>query len=135
MLQAQVHDPSDNEATQVFVGEMGGLLDRRENIERCPVDRIDHRGQVDERLDRSTSKLSANTLILLSYLVLRRVRRPVDANAPEVFEPHLNGTVALVQGGVEFRLQARNGGAVDQVLGAARQLRKPFFGRREITRE
>ena len=36
-----------------------------------------------------------------SDLLVRRVRRPVDAYAPEVFEAHLDGAVVLIQGGVE----------------------------------
>src|SRR4029077_11855927 len=79
------------------------------------------RGQIHKRLDRSAPELSPNPLVFLPHLVLRRVRRPVDACAPEVFETHLDSTVALIQGGVEFRLQARDSGTVDEVPGAPRQ--------------
>ena len=115
MLQAEVHHPSDDEAPQILVGEICGLLDRRENVKSCPAGRVGHRGQVDERLDRPVPKLLPDPLVFLPYLVVRRVRRPVDADAPEVFEACLDSAVAFIQARVEFRLQAGDGGAVDQV--------------------
>ncbi len=60
------------------------------------------------------------------------MRRPVDAYAPEVFETHFDSTIALIQRGVEFRLQTRDSGTVDEIPGATRQHRQPFFRRREI---
>ena len=60
------------------------------------------------------------------------MRRPVDAGAPEVFEGGRDSTVVLIESGVKFRLQARDDGTVSQILGATRQHRQPFFGRREI---
>jgi hypothetical protein len=44
MLQAEVYDPSDHEASQILVDEEGGLLDRREKIESGPAGRVGHRG-------------------------------------------------------------------------------------------
>jgi len=37
MLQAEVHDPSNGQASQILVGEMGRLLNCRENIESGPA--------------------------------------------------------------------------------------------------
>jgi hypothetical protein len=51
---------------------------------------------VDERLDQSAPELSPDPLVFLPYLVLRRVRRPVDAYAPEVFEVRLDSAIALM---------------------------------------
>jgi two-component system sensor kinase FixL len=55
-----------------------------------------------------------------------------DANAPKVLETRLNSAVALIQARVEFRLQAGDGGTVDQVAGVARQHREAFFRRPTI---
>src|SRR6516225_11608373 len=98
---------------------MGRLLDRCKNIQSCSALRIGHRGQVNECLDRPTPKLLPDPLVLLPYFVVRRVRRPVDAYVAEVFESRFDSAIAPIQGGVEFRLQARNGGTVDEVLDPA----------------
>src|SRR5271165_937702 len=132
MLQAEVHNSSDDETLQILVGVMGGLLDRRENVESCPAGPVGHRGQVDQRLDWPIPELLPNPVIFLPHLFVRWVRRPVDAYAPEVFEARRDSAVALIQGGVEFRLQAGDGSIVDQVRGAARQDRQPFFRCREL---
>jgi hypothetical protein len=65
MLQAEVCHPSDDEALQILVGEIGGLLDCRENVKSCPADRVRHRGQIDQRLDRSIPKLLPDPLVFL----------------------------------------------------------------------
>src|SRR6516165_5560473 len=133
MLQAEVSHPSDHEALQIHAGESGGPpLERREHVESCPAGRVGHRGQVDERLDRPVSKLLPYPLIFLPHLVVRRVRRPIDTYAPEVFEAHLDGTVDPIQCDVEFHAQASDGGTVDHVPGAARQHRQLVFRRQEI---
>jgi hypothetical protein len=76
--------------------------------------------QVDEHFDRSAPELSPNPLVFLPYLVFSRVRGPVDANAPEVFEGHLNSALAAIQGSVKLRLQACDGGIVNEVRSTAR---------------
>src|SRR6516164_7536843 len=120
MLQAEVSHPSDDEALQIHAGESGGPpLERRENVESCPAGRVGHRGHVDERLDRPVSKLLPYPLIFLPHLVVRRVRRPIDTYAPEVFEAHLDGTVDPIQCDVEFHAQASDG--IDSCSSAARK--------------
>ena len=133
MLQTEVRHSSDHEAPKILVGEMGGSLDCRENVKSGPAGLVGHRGQIDERFDLSIAKVLPDPLVLLTYLVLRRVRRPVNPNAPQVFEAHLDSTVTTTQGSVKVRLQARDSGAVDEVRGMALQHRQPFFRRCEIT--
>ena len=132
MLQAGVRHSSDNEVPQILVDEICGLIERRENVQSCERGRVGHRGQVDQRLDRSTPKLLPDPLVFLRYLVICRVLRPVDACTPEVFEASLDGTAALIQRSVEFRLQACDGGTVSQIPSATLQHRQPLFCCREI---
>jgi len=57
MLQAKVCHPSDDEAPEILVGEMSRLLDCRENVESSPADRVSHKRQVDECLNRPDPEL------------------------------------------------------------------------------
>jgi len=119
MLQAKVHHPSDDEALQILVGEMGRLLHCCENVQSCPAGRVAHWGQVDKCLDRPTPELRPNPLVFLPHVVLGRVWPPFDAYLPEVFQARLDRALAPIQGGVEFRLQPGDSGKVDQVSSAA----------------
>src|ERR1700693_2996805 len=121
MFKAEVRNPSNDETPQIPVDKMGWLFDYRENVESCLAGWVGHRGQVDKCLYRSAPELSPNPLVFLSYLLLRRVRRPIDADPPEIFEGRLDCTVALIQDGVELRSEARDGGAIDEGPGAAQQ--------------
>src|SRR6266403_5253259 len=132
MPKAEVYHPSNDEVPQILVGEKSRPLNHRENVESCPAGRVGHWGQVNERLDRPVPELLPNPVIFLSHLVVCRVQRPVDTYAPEEFESRFDGALALIQGSVEFRLQAGDGGAVSQIPSAARQRRQPFFCRRKI---
>ena len=40
------------------------------------------------------------------------MRRPVNPDLPKIFETLLNSSVALIQAGVEFNLQASDRGAI-----------------------
>jgi hypothetical protein len=73
MLQAEVHDPSNGQASQILVGEMGRLLNCRENVESGPASWVGQRGQVDQRLDRPIPELPPNPLVFPPYVVVCRV--------------------------------------------------------------
>ena len=110
---------SNGQASQILVGEMGRLLNCRENIESGPESGVGQRGQVDQRLDRPIPELPPNPLIFLPYVVVCRVWRPVDAYLPEVFQARFDSAIAPIQAGVEFRLHAGDRGTVGEILGMA----------------
>jgi len=85
MLEAEVRDPTDDEVAQSFVGEHCRRYDDRENVEGCAPVRIGNLGQVDQFFDRAAPELSPNPLVFLRYVVIRRMRRPLNAGPPEVF--------------------------------------------------
>ena len=73
VLQAKVGYPSNDEASEIVVGETCRLLGRGKNVQSRPAAGIAHRGQVDKRLDRPIAKLLPNSLVFLAYVVLGRV--------------------------------------------------------------
>ncbi len=131
MLEAQVRHATDEEAVQVPVGEHGRrLAPRGRPWSRASA--LGHQGQIDERLDRTAPELLPHSLVLLPDLLVRRVRRPRDADAPEVVEARLDGAIAPIQRRVEIDAHAGDGGEIDEVCGAAREHREPLLGRPEL---
>ena len=98
MLQAEIRHAADDEAVQILVGEQGRRHDRGEDVHGRAPDRVGHPRQVEQRLDRAVPDLLPHPLVLLPDLLLRRVRRPRDADAPQVVEGHLDAAVAPVRG-------------------------------------
>jgi hypothetical protein len=65
-------------------------------------------------------------------LVRRGMRRPANTTPLKVFKAYLHAAVAPIQGRVQRQPQARHGGDVDEVCGAARKHDEAFFRRRQI---
>ena len=61
--------------------------------ERC---RVAHQRQLDDVLDLAAAELGPDPLVFASRFVFCRMRRPVDAEMPEVVETHRDGTSALI---------------------------------------
>ena len=92
--------------------------------ERCG---IAHQGQINEPLDRAGAELGPDPLILAPRLVFRRMRRPVDAQMPEIVETDGDRAAALIEGRVQIRAQAGDGGAFDRRCGAGRKRRQALL--------
>ena len=60
------------------------------------------------------------------------MRRPVNTNPLEVFKAYLHAAVAPIDGRVQCQAQARHGGDVDEIPGAARKHDEPLFRRRQV---
>ena len=75
---------------QILVGEHGRRHDRGEDVHGRAPDRIGHQRQVNQRLNRAVPDLLPDPLVFPPDLVLRRVRRPRDADAPQIVESHLD---------------------------------------------
>ena len=81
----------------------------------------------------ATPELLPDPIIFVPDLVVCRVRRPVDARpARRYSRPTSTRAVAPIQGRVQRQPQARDGGDVDEVRGAARKHGEAFFRRRQI---
>ncbi len=91
---------------QVLVGEQGRRHERREDVHRRARDRIGHPRQVEQRLDRAVPELPPDPLVFLPDLLSRRMRRPLDADPPQVVEADLDGAVAPAEGHEEIHPQA-----------------------------
>src|SRR5260370_34016042 len=91
--------------------------------------------QVDERLDRTAPELSPQLLVFLAHLVLRRMRRQMHTDAPEVLESHVDTSVTSIECRVQSQAQARDSGGIDEASGGRRSHRKPFFRCRQIAGE
>ena len=59
--------------------------------------RVGHQGQIEQCFDRAVPELPPHPLVFLPHLLLRRMRRPGDADAAEVVEADLDGAVAPVR--------------------------------------
>src|SRR6202030_216956 len=132
MLKAEVRDPTDDEVAQNLVGEHCWRNDDRENVEGCAPVRIGHLGQVDEFLDRAAAKLSPNPLVFLCYVVIRRMRRPQNADPPEGFQANLDSSVTPIQSCKELHPQAGDSCQIGETAGPARKQQEPVFGRRQL---
>ena len=108
------------------------MTSARTSMVAMPV-RIGHRRQVDERFDRSAPELLPHPLIFLPHGLLRRVRRPRDADAPQVFQAHLDRAVAPIQARVKREAQAAPTAAMStRFLARPAQPREPLFRHRQV---
>src|SRR5260221_1107723 len=123
VFKAKVYHVGADKVMQIFVGVPGWCGQYRKDVKRCSAIGISHQRQLNKLLNRLRVELAPDLRVFPFYFFLRRVRRPVDANAPEIFEAHLDSTIAPIQGHVKFGAQARNGGTVDGVPRTLRQHR------------
>ncbi len=132
VLQADVGHAAHHQAKQVLVGKQGRRQERRENVHGRARIGIAHSRQVDEFLDLALAQLLPETLELLPHVVPGRMRRPLDADAPEIVETRFDSAVAAVQRREQVHPHAGDDGQVDMVCGATGQQRKTLFRRRQI---
>ena len=78
--------------------------------------KFDHQRQINELLDRAAPKLRPDQFVLALYLLICRMRRPVDAEMTlQVVETDRNGAVAPIESRVHINAQARDGRSFDSV--------------------
>ena len=124
MLQAEVRHPAGDETRQVHVSDDDRRQHHGKYVHRPARDRIVHSGQVEQRLNRAFPHLPPQPLVFLPDLLVRRVRRPLDADAVQVLESDLNDAVSLIQVREELHPQLGDGGQIGKARGTSRQLGK-----------
>src|ERR1700754_746528 len=88
MLQTEIHRPAGGEHVQILVGVYGWRFKGGEHVEHRPGLRILHQRQVDEILDRATSKLRPEPFELALWFLWGGMCCPVDAHLPQAFQAH-----------------------------------------------
>src|SRR5215469_9211224 len=105
MLEAQVHHMTNDERKQILVAvhcRRHGLGQHVQNVEDL---RVGHQRQVNEFLDLPVSNQRPDSTIFAHYLVARRSRGPIGAEASEVLEAELHAAVAPIYSGVKREAQ------------------------------
>ena len=64
------------------------------------------------------AELRPDPLVFPPRFLFRRVRRPVDAQMPQIVETDRDGAVALIESRVQIHAQARDRRPLDRVCGA-----------------
>src|SRR5215831_4643974 len=90
---------------------------------------------MDQLLGRPAAKLCSNEIVLLSRVLIARMRRPVDADMPQVVETQTYGAVPLSERPVNFHLERRYGGALEQARGAEGQPVQALLGWAELVHD
>ncbi len=127
MLEAPIHHAPDDETVQVRVGEHDRRRAGDQHLERGALVGIGQQRQVDELLDRARPQLSPHAIVLLADQLVRRPRGPVDTDALQVLEAHLEGVLEPVEGREERYLQADDVREIREVTSAARRRREPLL--------
>ena len=135
VLEAEIDRPAGKESKQVRIRVKCRWAELGQNIHRRQGCRVMHQRQFDQRLDRAASELRPDPLVFASRLLVRRMRRPVDAQMPQVVQTHGNGTAALIEGRVQINAQARDGSPLHGIGGAGRQRRQALLRGDQIAGE
>ena len=91
VLEAEIDRSAGDQGNQVRIREQGRRHEPGQNIESREGCRVAHQGQIDEFLDRAAAELRPDPLVFAPHFLFRRMRRPVDAQMPEVVETDGNG--------------------------------------------
>ena len=77
------------------------------------------------------AELRPDPLVFAARFLFRRMRRPLDAQMPEVVETDGNGAAALIECRVQIHAQARDRGSFHRICGAGRQRRQALLRLRQ----
>ena len=119
VLETQIDGSADDQGMQVEICKECSRPELGEHIERCKGRWGTHQGQIDEFLDRAAADLRPDPLVFAPCFLFGRVRRPVNAEMPEIVETDGDGTVALIEGHVQICPQAGDCGSFYHRCGAA----------------
>src|SRR4029077_4879159 len=117
-LEAKIDRPTDDQGKQVRIRMQGRRSEFGQNIQRREGCRVPHQRQLDQILDRAVPELRPDPLIFPYRFRFRRMRRPLDAQMPEVFETDRDRAGALIEGHVQIDAQARDGRLFDRIFDA-----------------
>ena len=107
-LEAEINRPDRQPAKEgSHRANNAGRQDLGQNIQSREGRRVAHQGQLNELLDRAAPKLYPDPLVFASRFLFCRMRRPFDAQMPEVVETDGNRAVALVESRVQIDAQTR----------------------------
>ena len=120
-LEAEIDRSAGDQGKQVRIRIKCRRPDLGQNVQRRKRRRVAHQRQLDQSLDRAAAELRPDPLVFAARFLFRRMRRPVDAQMPEVVETDGNGAAALIEGRVQIHAQARDRGSLHRICGAGRQ--------------
>jgi hypothetical protein len=111
VLETEIDCSACDQGNQVSIRIHCRCSDLGQNVQRCQGCRVTHQRQIDQGLDRATPEPRPDTLVFMSCFLIRRMRRPVDAQMPQVIETDGNGAAALIEGRVQIDAQTRDSGS------------------------
>src|SRR6266403_825380 len=126
-LEAEIDRSAGNQGKQTPIRVECGRHEFGQNIQSGERGRVAHQRQVDESLDRAAAELRPDPLVFVSRFLFGWMRRPVDAEVPEVIETDGNGAAALIEGHVQIRAQARDRRSFHRICGTVWQRRQPLL--------
>ena len=128
VLEAEVGGAADAEGDEVVVDVLGRDAHLGEELEDRQGFRVPHQRQVDDVLDRSVAEQGPDALVLAAGCLVARVRRPVDARAPQAVERDRHGALADAEHGVEVHAPAGDSAVLDGAGGAAGEGEQALLG-------
>ena len=118
-LEAEIDRSAGDQADQVCICIKCRQADLGQNVHCRDGRRVTHQGQLDQRLDRAAPELRPDPLVFAPRLLLRRVRRPVDAKMAKVVKTDGNGTATLIESRIQICAQAGDRGSFHRIGGSA----------------
>src|SRR5215469_14954334 len=116
-FQAEINRPTDGHRKKIRIRQRR-RVDLRQNIEGSEGFRVAHRGQLNELLDRAAPKFYPDLLVFASRFVFGRMRRPLDAQMPQVVETGGNSAIGLIESCVQIDAQTLDGSSLNRICGA-----------------
>jgi hypothetical protein len=117
-VEAEIDRSAGDQGKQVRIRIECRRPDLGQNLQRRQRCRVAHQRQLDQSLDRAAPELRPDPLVFALRLLFRRMRRPVDAEMPEVVETDGNSTAAPIKGRVQIYAEARHGSSFHRIRGA-----------------
>jgi hypothetical protein len=119
-LQCKSERPATGEGVEIAVGELCRRTESVQNVQRSETWRISHQRKGDQFLSRAPVELRPNALVCAARILFRRVRRPVDAEMPEVVETDSDRATVLMEHAIKIDPQARHTRSINRLRGAGR---------------
>ena len=132
--QAEVHHAANDKGAQIVVAVPGRRDERGEDVHRPARERIGHRGHGEQCFDRAIPELPPHLRVFLSDHLLRRTRRPGDADAAQVVEADLDAAIDPVRSQEELHPQLGNVGQVGEADCATCKISEARLRRRQMRR-
>src|SRR6516165_5481353 len=102
-FQAEINRATDSQRKEIRIGcVQSRRKDLCEHIQSREGYWVAHQGQVDELFNRAAAKLYPDLLIFASRVFLRRMRRPFDAQMPEVIKTGGDRAVRPIESRVQI---------------------------------